>query len=74
MLITAVRWLAYNLAPAFCPDCAGLLTFVARRTAREVGAWLPRGDSRHDQRSDWLCCEDCDYAAALDLLDESKAS
>lgn len=69
-LISALRWLAYNLAPPLCPECAGLLSPVLRRTAREIGAALPHTDPRRDLRSDWLCCEDCDYAVALDIRDE----
>ena len=64
---SALRWVSYNLAPQSCPECTGLLSVVLRRTPTEVGAVLRRGDPRTTQPSDWLCCEDCRYAVALDL-------
>lgn len=66
-LVSAFRWFAYNLAPGSCPDCSGLLVPVVRKTARQVGAMLPQGYPYLDTQGDWLCCEDCDYALALDL-------
>lgn len=71
-LISAFRWIAFNLAPSVCPSCAGWLTPVLRRTPVEIGAHMPKGDGRGHTRSDWLVCEDCDYALALDLADESR--
>lgn len=69
-LISALRWIAYNFAPSICPDCAGWLSPVLRRTPVELGAQMPMGDPRCHTPSDWLCCEDCDYAVALDFFDE----
>lgn len=69
-IVSALRWLAYNLAPPLCPECSGFLTPVLRRTALEIGAALPHTDPRRLLRSDWLCCEDCDYAVALDISAE----
>lgn len=73
-LISLLRWFGYNLAPASCPDCSGFLTLVMRRTAVEIGAMLPPADERRTLRSDWLCCEDCDYAMALDIREARPAA
>ena len=70
LLVSAFRWLAYNLAPGRCPECGALLSPVVRKTARQVGALLPPDHPELDTPSDWLCCEDCDYAVALDLPDD----
>lgn len=71
-LRSAFRWLAYNLAPGICPECSGLLSPVLRRTPVQIGATLAQTDPRRELRSDWLCCEDCDYAVALDIDDERR--
>jgi hypothetical protein len=67
LLLSAFRWIAYNLAPGVCPDCGGLLSPVLHKSARQVGAILPPDYPDFDTPGDWLCCEDCDYALALDL-------
>ncbi len=73
VLLSAFRWVAYNLAPSLCPECSGLLSPILRRTAVEIGAALAHTDERRFIRSDWLCCEDCDYAIALDIHDQKTA-
>lgn len=65
-LVSAWRWIAYNLAPGICPDCGSLLSPMIRRTARQLGAMLPPCHPGLDTLNDWLCCEECDYAVALD--------
>lgn len=64
---SALRWLVYNLAPAICPECSGLLSPVIGKTPAEIGATLAAADPRRTLRSDWLCCEDYTYAVALDI-------
>lgn len=69
VLVSALRWLCYNLLPSRCPECSGLLGLVLRRSAAQIGAVLRKGDPRAERPSDWLCCEDCTYAVALDLFE-----
>lgn len=70
LILSAFRWIAYNLAPGVCPDCGALLSPSIRKSARQLGAMLPMNHPDLDTKSDWLCCEDCDYAVALDLTDD----
>lgn len=69
MLLSLARWLVHNLLPTTCPECGALLTPVLRRSPVQIGAVLRPGDPRRGRTSDWLCCEQCDYARALDLHD-----
>jgi hypothetical protein len=70
VLLAAVRWFIYTLLPSLCPECGGLLTPILRRSAIQIGAVLRPGDPRRHLRSDWLCCESCDFVRSLDLHDE----
>jgi hypothetical protein len=72
VFVSAVRWFVYNLAPGVCPDCGALLSPALGKTARQLGAMLPLNHPDLDRKSDWLCCEECDYAVALDLIDDRR--